>query len=108
MALNDRPIHCTDAKRETIYVKEEDQWDKENSNKVIHRGIQDITCKNMQVLCQWRQETHEYTYYESDISDLSMVMQQNSMAGPKREEYYGKIVKNLAKETVVDKNTIVV
>jgi hypothetical protein len=108
MAQNERPIHCTDVKRETIYVKEEDQWDKENSNKIIHRGIQDITCKNMQVLCRWREENPEYTDYESDLSDLSIGMQQNSMAGPKREEYYGKIVKNLAKETVVDKNTIVV
>ena len=108
MAQNERPIHCSDVKRETIYVKEEDQWDKENSNKVIHRGIQDITCKNMQVLCQWREENPEYTDYESSLSDLSMVMQQNSMAGPKRDEYYGKIVKNLAKETIIEKNIIVV
>jgi hypothetical protein len=107
MALNDRPIHCTDVKRETIYVKEENQWDKEKSNKIIHRGIQDISCKNMRQLCQWREENPEYRDYESNLSDLSDAMQQNSLAGPKREEYYGKIVKNLAKETIVDKNTLV-
>jgi len=107
MALNDRPIHCSDVKRETIYVKEENQWDKENSTKVIQRGIQDITCKNMQQLCQWREDNPEYTDYDSDLSELSMVMQQNSMAGPKRDEYYSKIVKNLAKESVIEKTSIV-
>jgi len=107
MELNVRPIHCTDVKRETIYVKEEDQWDKENSNKVIQRGIQDITCKNMQQLCQWREENPEYTDYDSGLSDLSMVMQQNSMAGPKRDEFYSKIIKNIAKDTILDKKIMV-
>jgi hypothetical protein len=104
LALTDRPIHCTDVKRETIYVKEEEQWDKENSNKVIQRGIQDITCKNMQQLCQWREENPSYADdMDSELGEKSIVMQQNSMAGPKRDDYYPKIIRNIAKETVLDK-----
>ena len=106
LTQNERPIHCTDVKRETIYVKEEDQWDKENSNKVIQRGIQDITCKNMQQLCQWREENPEYTDFESNLSDMSITMQQNSMAGPKREDFYPKIIKNIAKETTINEKTL--
>jgi len=106
LTQNERPIHCTDVKRETIYVKEEDQWDKENSNKVIQRGIQDITCKNMQQLCQWREENPEYTDFESNLSDKSIAMQQNSLAGTKREDYYPKIIKNIAKETIINEKTL--
>ena len=107
MALNDRPIHCTDIKRETIYVKEEDQWEKDNSKEVIQKGIQEVTRKNMCQLMEWREDNPEYDDMESDLSELSIVMQQNSMAGPKREEFYTKIVKNLAKETIIDKPTTV-
>jgi hypothetical protein len=102
LELTNRPIHCTDVKRETIYVKEEEQWDKENSNKVIQRGIQDITCKNMQQLVDWRENNPSYADdMDSELGEKSIVMQQNSMAGPKREEYYPKIIKNIAKETVI-------
>jgi len=104
--LTNRPIHCTDVKRETIYVKAEEQWDKDNSTKVIQRGIQEITCKNMQQLCQWREENPEYKDYESNLSDFSDAMQQHSMAGTKREDFYPKIIKNIAKETKLEKNVL--
>jgi phenylpyruvate tautomerase PptA (4-oxalocrotonate tautomerase family) len=100
--LTNRPIHCTDAKRETIYVKVEEQWDKDNSIKVIQKGIQDITCKNMQQLVDWRENNPSYADdMDSELGEKSIVMQQNSMAGTKREEYYPKIIKNIAKETVI-------
>jgi len=101
LELTNRPIHCTDVKRETIYVKEEDEWDKDNSKKVIQRGIQDITCKNMQQLVDWRENNPEYEDMDSEIGEKSIVMQQNSMAGSKREEYYPKIIKNIAKESII-------
>jgi hypothetical protein len=103
LELTERPIHCTDIKRETIYVKEEDEWDKEKSHEVIQKGIQEITCKNMCQLSEWREENPEYNNLESELSDLSIVMQQQSMAGSKREEFYTKIIKNIAKESVIDK-----
>jgi len=107
--LTNRPIHCTDVKRETIYVKEEEQWDKDNSTKVIQKGIQNITCKNMQQLCQWREENPSYADdMDSVLGEKSIIMQQNSIAGPKRDDYYPKIIKNIAKETVIsNKNGLI-
>jgi len=100
--LTNRPIHCTDAKRETIYVKVEEQWDKDNSIKVIQKGIQNITCKNMQQLVDWRENNPSYADdMDSELGEKSIMMQQNSMAGPKRDDYYPKIIKNIAKETVI-------
>jgi len=108
MDLNDRPIHCTDVKRETIYVKQENQWDKENSHKVIQKGFQNITCKNMQQLCQWREENPSYADdMDSELGEKSIAMQQNSLAGPKRDDYYPKIIRNIAKETILDKKKMI-
>ncbi len=105
LELNDRPIHCTDVKRETIYVKEDDQWEKERSKDVIQKGIQEITCKNMNQLMEWREENPEYNDMDSELSELSIGMQQHSMAGGKRDEFYTKIIKNMAKETIIEKNS---
>jgi hypothetical protein len=108
LALTDRPIHCTDVKRETIYVKEEDQWDKENSTKVIQKGFQNITCKNMQQLVDWRENNPSYADdMDSELGEKSFAMQQNSMAGTKREEFYPKIIRNIAKETILDKKRMI-
>ena len=103
MEITDRPIHCTDVKRETIYVKDENNWEKEDSKSVLEKGIQGITCKNMEKLSEWRDDNPEYQDMESDLGEQSMIMQQNSMAGGKRNEYYPKIIKNIAKETILDK-----
>ena len=106
LELSERPIHCTDSKRETIYVKEEDEWDKKKSHEVIQKGIQEITCKNMCQLSEWRVENPEYADIESELGEKSIVMQQNSMAGGKRDEFYPKIIKNIAKESMIDKKKL--
>jgi hypothetical protein len=106
LALSDRPIHCTDVKRETIYVKEEDQWEKDNSREVLQKGIQEITRKNMCQLTEWREDNPEYDDMETETGEKSIVIQQNSMAGGKRSEFYPKIIKNIAKETILDKRRL--
>ena len=106
LALSDRPIHCTDVKRETIYIKEEDQWEKEHSNEAIQKGIQEITRKNMRQLIEWREDNPEYEDMDSELGEKSMVMQQNLMAGGKQDVFYLKIIKNIAKETILDKKRI--
>jgi len=107
LEINNRPIHCTDVKRETIYVKEEDQWEKEKSKETIQRGIQEITRKNMCQLSEWREENPEYEDMETELGEKSIVLQQNLMAGGKRDEFYPKIIKNIAKETIIDKKKMI-
>ena len=103
LELNNRPIHCTDVKRETIYVKEENQWEKDHSKEVIQKGIQEITRKNMCQLTEWRENNPEYDDIETETGEKSIVMQQNSMAGVKRDAFYPKIIKKIAKETIIEK-----
>ena len=105
LELIERPIHCTDVKRETIYVKDEDQWEKDNSKEVIQKGIQEITRKNMCQLSEWRENNPDYDNMETELGEKSIVLQQNLMAGGKRSEFYPKIIKKLAKETILGKKT---
>ena len=107
LEINNRPIHCTDVKRETIYVKEEDQWEKDNSKDVLQKGIQEITRKNMCQLTEWREDNPEYDDMETEVGEKSIILQQNLMAGGKRNEFYPKIIKNIAKETVLDKKRMI-
>jgi hypothetical protein len=105
LELTNRPIHCTDVKRETIYVKDEDQWEKDNSKEVIQTGIQEITRKNMCQLTEWRENNPDYDNMETELGEKSIVLQQNLMAGGKRSEFYPKIIKKLAKETILGRKT---
>jgi hypothetical protein len=103
LELTNRPIHCTDVKRETIYVKDEDQWEKDHSKEVLQKGIQEITRKNMCQLTEWRENNPEYDNIETELGEKSIVMQQSSMAGGNRDKFYPKIIKNIAKETIIEK-----
>jgi uncharacterized C2H2 Zn-finger protein len=98
LELTNRPIHCTDVKRETIYVKDEDQWEKDHSKEVLQKGIQEIT-----QLSEWRENNPEYDDMETEVGEKSIVMQQSSMAGGNRDKFYPKIIKNIAKETIIEK-----
>jgi ferritin len=103
-----RPIHCSDLKRETLYVKDKDAWEKENGENVkITRAIKEVEHKNIKQLPQWREEnpaaddteTKKHMEYQNILLEAmggSTLEDDNK----KRE----KIVRNIAKEVVIDKN----
>jgi hypothetical protein len=99
----ERPIHCTDLKRETMYIKDEDKWNKEEDSSKINRAIQEVTRKSMCTLMNWKGENPDYKDRDSAFSDRCIVIQQQSMAAHNRDTYYPKVVKAIAKEIVVDK-----
>jgi len=49
---NNRPIHCTDKKRKTLYIKENDVWDKEGSQDILKKGIQEVTRRTFERFVQ--------------------------------------------------------
>uniref|UniRef100_A0A6C0BAM9 C2H2-type domain-containing protein n=1 Tax=viral metagenome TaxID=1070528 RepID=A0A6C0BAM9_9ZZZZ len=102
-----RPIHCSDLKRETLYVKDEGIWEKENEeNTKIKYAIKHIAHKNVQQISEWQQENPGYTDPESTVSEEYMKIINHSMGGFTEEEdetNYNKIIKNVAKEVVIQK-----
>ena len=102
-----RPIHCSDLKRETMYVKDENAWEKENgTNEKITKMIKHVAHKNQRQINEWRQENPEHKNTESFLCDKYLAIVNQSMGGSTEDDdinNYNKIIKNIAKEVVIDK-----
>ena len=102
-----RPIHCSDIKRETLYIKDEDKWEKDDDKKsFLTKAIKQVTNKNITQIRNWQKLNPEYNNPDSKQNDKYMKIILNSMSGSTVEECeknYEKIVKNIAKETIIIK-----
>jgi hypothetical protein len=102
-----RPIHCSDSKRETIYIKENNQWTKDDDNKsILTKAIKQVANKNIKKITDWQKLHPEYKDSSSKQNDRYLKIVLNSMSGSTKEEAeknYDKIIKNVIKETIIDK-----
>jgi hypothetical protein len=96
----ERPIHCTDKKRETMYVKDKGQWEKEDDNKTkITKAVKRVANKNIDLLPRFREKYPEYNNSSSRISDKYDKMVIEVMETD--PEKYEKIIKNISKVTTI-------
>jgi hypothetical protein len=105
--ITERPIHCTDKKRETMYIKDEDKWEKEDENKAkLHKLVKKISNKNINLISEFQKMHPEYRKCSSRVSDQYNKIVIESMGGKGDNEYEKeeKIIKKIAKEVFVDKN----
>ena len=103
MNKNERPIHCTDVKRETMYIKDDNKWTKEENDSKLRSAIQEITRKSICSLMNWKRGNPESDDMDSKFSGRCIVIQQQSMAGYNREVYYPKVIHAIAREVLVNK-----
>jgi hypothetical protein len=102
-----RPIHCSDSKREILYIKDENKWEKENSdNDKITKAIKHIASKNMKMIPEWIKAHPDYNDVNSKTNDKYFKLVMNSMSGSTEEEQrknISKIISNVAKEVAIIK-----
>jgi hypothetical protein len=99
-----RPIHCTDNKRNTLYIKEDNEWDKEGSLDQMKQGIFKVQCKTFQRLCAIKDENQEeYSDMDSDFSVKCLNIQRNLTPGSQRETTIGKIVNNISTNSTIER-----
>ena len=103
LGINERPIHCTDTKRETMYIKDENKWTKEVDDSKLQKAIQTVSCKSMGKLQEWKKENPDYQDMDSAFSQKCLDIHKHTIAGSDREVYYPKVIHVLARETMVDK-----
>jgi hypothetical protein len=105
-----RPVHCSDLKRDIIYIKDEDQWSKDNeTNDKITKAIKYIANKNIKQIVEWQKMNKDYLDPSSKQNDRYMKMLCEVMSGSTKDEQtrnYQKIIKNVSKEVVIDKEKI--
>ena len=101
-----RPVHCTDKKRETIYIKDQGQWEKEDDNKTkLKKSIRNVANKNIRLISKFREKYPECRKSESSISDKynKMIIEAMGGSGDNSVEKEEKIIRNIAKNVVINK-----
>ena len=103
-----RPIHCSDLKREILYIKDKDVWEKDTSeNTKIKKAIKGIECKNIKQITQWKADnpTYEDTETRKHMEYHHILIE--ALGGPPLEDdnkKQDKIIRNIAREVVIDKS----
>ena len=105
MDESQRPIHCTDSKRETVYIKDKDTWTKDNSKGRLKSAIETVADRNLGQIPHWRDENPRCQIMDSKENTMLSEMTLNSIGqfdeeGEKDKE---KIAKKIIKEVVIDK-----
>ena len=103
--VTQRPVHCTDKKRETMYIKDEDKWEKEDEqNSKLKKVIRQIENKNIKMLPTFREKYPEYKNSSSKISDKYDKIVLEAMGGLNNDiDKEAKIIHNISKCVVIDK-----
>ena len=105
MDVTQRPVHCMDKKRETIYIKDKDKWEKDEDKIKMHKLVKKVADKNARLLPKFKEKYPDYNKASSRTSDQYNKIIIESMGGHGDNDYEKeeKIIKKVSKEVVVDK-----
>ena len=100
-----RPVHCTDKKRETVYIKDNNMWEKDEDRTKMHKFIKKVVSKNMKLLPKYRELHPDCIKYHSKFNDQYQSIVYETMGGKGDNDFEKneKIIKNIIKEVVVKK-----
>jgi len=103
--ITQRPVHCTDKKRETLYVKDDDKWEKDDENTKMHKMIRKVQDKNFKMIKKFKEKYPDYHKPSSKQSDVYNNIIIESMGGRGNNDYEKeeKIIKKVSKEILVEK-----
>jgi CRISPR/Cas system CSM-associated protein Csm4 (group 5 of RAMP superfamily) len=108
--INKRPIHCSDAKREVLYIKNNNEWIKETDDKpLIKSAIKRVAFKNIRQINDWVKENPDCKDTSTKQFDKYNKIVMNSMSGGTEQEQNDnieKIVKNVTKAVAIDKYSL--
>jgi hypothetical protein len=104
--VTQRPIHCTDKKREVLYVKDDDKWEKEDEDKKqIRKLIKKVSNKNISLIPEWKKQNPDCIKYNSKKSDIcnQIIIEAMGGKGDNDKVKEDKIIKNISKNVIIDK-----
>ena len=112
MELHTRPLHCTDLKRETIYIKQDDKWEKEDNDKThLRKAVKTVAHRNMNEMKRWYHDNKpEVDTNGTDEYENYFKYYKSALGGYDKEEdvvFEDKIIKNVLKEVVLDKTSAI-
>ena len=105
--IHKRPVHCSDSKREVMYIKDENKWEKENEEKnKLRKAIKKIANKNSRLLPQFKEKHPDCGKSDSPFSDQynKLIIEAMGGSGDNDLEKEDKIIRKIAKEVTIDKS----
>ena len=109
MELCDRPLHCTDLKRETVYVKDAEKWEKDEDNDKMRDAVKKVASKNERMRSVWYNETPNIDVLGSDNCEKFFKYSKSALGGVNPDQtrtFQDKIIRNVLKEVIIDKQSI--
>lgn len=104
--ISKRPLHCTDVKREVLYIRDENAWNKDDGDKAkLKKMITSVANKNYRKIPEWREKNPECKEPENEQYDFCIKMMRNSLGelGDEQTKLEEKIIKNIAKQVAINK-----
>ena len=103
--ITKRPVHCSDVKRETLYIKDENKWEKEcPENTKMKKVIRNVEKKNINLISEWTDKNPDYYNTTTNENNEYLKIMKETMGGKgDYEANTNKIIKKIAKEVVIDK-----
>ena len=102
LELNKRPIHCSDLKREVLYVKDNDTWERDNDKNNMKQAINDVAKKQIDKIKEWEQQHPNWNATDSGTTQYIEMIRHITNNGDE-ENPENKIIKTIAKEVLIDK-----
>jgi hypothetical protein len=105
--VSQRPVHCADKKREVLYVKDDDKWEKEDEQKMkIRKAIKKIAFKNLNLLPKFKEAHPDCNKASSKYSDQynKIIVESCGGSGDNDKEKEDKIIQKIAKEVTINKS----
>ena len=105
--VTQRPIHCTDKKRDVLYVKDQNKWEKEDDEKnKLRKAIKRVACKNQRLIPKFKEAHPDCIKAASRFSDQynKMIIESMGGSGDNDLEKEDKIIKKITKEVIINKN----
>jgi hypothetical protein len=106
MDIYKRPMHCSDSKRETIYIKDEDKWEKEErGTPKLRKAIKTVSFNNLKLVVTWSDTYPESKNIESRLNDKYVkLVKQTTGGNGELSENEDKIIRRIAKEIIIEKS----
>jgi hypothetical protein len=109
LGITERPFHCTDTKRETIYIKDNDAWNKDTEEKTKFKAVlNDIANKNWKVTKDWTLNHPEVRVLDSQDNKmyLKLLEQVICVKEENNPKYHEKVIKNMMNSIKLDKEVV--
>jgi len=103
--ITQRPVHCTDKKRETLYVKDENKWEKDETKQKMHKLVKRVASKNARLLPKFKEAHPDCSKSVSKFSDQynKIIVESMGGSGDNDFEKEEKIIAKISKEILVEK-----